>query len=93
MTQQPELLFGTSRAMQQVLDRCHRYARFRDPVLILGDPGTGKTVVAEYIHRLSGRSGQFVKEAAPNIPEHLERAELHGYVRGHSPARGIRTWV
>lgn len=82
MSQQPRLLLGTSPAVRKVLDQCARFAPARDPVVLLGEPGTGKTVLAQRIHELSGRAGEFVKVAASHIPENLELAHLGGHSRG-----------
>jgi two-component system response regulator HydG len=82
MPRQLQLLFGTSAAISRALDACARYAGTSYPILILGAPGTGKTTVAAHVHRLSGRTGPFVKDAAPGIPEHLEHSHLGGHARG-----------
>jgi DNA-binding NtrC family response regulator len=82
MTQQPRLVFGTSRAIQQVVADCVRYAGVRYPLLILGARGTGKSVVARHIHTLSQRAGDFIKESGAAIPEHLEVSHLAGHARG-----------
>ncbi|MGH7535665.1 MAG: sigma 54-interacting transcriptional regulator [Gemmatimonadales bacterium] len=82
MPQQPRLLLGISAASTRALDRCVRYAPGRDTVVLSGEPGTGKTVLAEYIHRHSRRPGEFVKVSASHIPQHLELAHLGGHSRG-----------
>ncbi len=82
MRQQRPLLFGTSPAMTKALDQCARFARGRDPVLLEGEPGTGKTLLAEHLHRLSRRPGDFVKVSASHIPDNLELAHLGGHSRG-----------
>lgn len=82
MHRQPRLLFGTSAAITKVLDQCARFARARDPVVLLGERGTGKTVLAQHLHVLSGRPGQFVKVSSSHIPENLELAHLGGHSRG-----------
>lgn len=82
MRQQLRLLFGTSAAISKVLDQCARFARARDPVVLLGERGTGKTVLAQHLHDLSGRPGEFVKVSSSHIPENLELAHLGGHSRG-----------
>jgi DNA-binding NtrC family response regulator len=68
--------------MARALDQCARFARSRNPVVLTGEPGTGKTVLAEYIHQLSARSGEFVKVSASHIPPGLELGHLGGHNRG-----------
>ena len=82
MHRQPRLLFGTSASVAQVLDQCVRFARTSDPIVLLGERGTGKTALAEHIHGLSGRRGPFVEESAAGLPRDLELARLTGHVRG-----------
>lgn len=52
------------------------------PVLLLGESGTGKTYVAEYIHESSGREGLFITLNCTAIPESLLESELFGYAPG-----------
>ena len=82
MTQQLRLLFGTSHAIQKVVADAGRYASTRYPMLILGERGTGKSVLARHIHGLSARRGAFVRESAAAIPPNLELSHLVGHVRG-----------
>jgi transcriptional regulator with PAS, ATPase and Fis domain len=52
-------------------------------ILITGETGTGKTLMARQIHRLSPRSdGPFLELNCTNLPEHLVEAELFGYEKG-----------
>jgi DNA-binding NtrC family response regulator len=94
MAQQLRLLFGASAPIAKVLHESARFAKSGHPLLLLGEPGTGKSVLAGYIHDLSGRGGSFIKESAAAIPEHLEVAHLGGHARGsftgaHSDRMGL----
>lgn len=51
-------------------------------ILLTGESGTGKEVFAEFIHRTSGRKGQFVTYNTASIPETLVESELFGTVKG-----------
>jgi DNA-binding NtrC family response regulator len=82
MPQQLRLLFGTSAPIAKVLHESARFAKTGYPLLLLGEPGTGKSVLARHVHDLSGRLGSFIKESAAAIPEHLEVAHLGGHARG-----------
>ena len=77
----PDLLFGDSAAMAHVLEACGRFAPSANPVLLVGQPGTGKTALAKHIHGLS-RRGPFVCCSMAGIPPHLEHSHLCGHVRG-----------
>lgn len=59
-----------------------RIARSPLPLLVLGETGTGKEVVARALHHASGRSGAFVAENCAALPESLLEAELFGARRG-----------
>ncbi len=72
-----------SEPMRQVARTAARVAPTPAPVLITGESGSGKGVVARVIHRLSGEEGRpFVAINCPTIPETLLESELFGYRRG-----------
>jgi len=73
----------SSPMFQSVLDRAHRIARFPSTVLIEGETGVGKEVVANWIHRHSSRAHlPFIKINCGAIPETLLESELFGYEKG-----------
>jgi two-component system response regulator AtoC len=77
------VVFGKSDAMQALRSRMDKVASANVPVLIHGESGTGKDIVARMIHALSPwKSGPFVKVNCPAIPGTLLESELFGYERG-----------
>ncbi len=75
-------LVGSSEAMRRVKRAIRRYARLRAPVLIVGESGTGKDLVARALHELGTRSGQYVPLNVAALPDSLLDAELFGHRRG-----------
>jgi DNA-binding NtrC family response regulator len=76
-------VIGEHPAIQAVLDRIHCVADTDASVLIRGETGTGKEVIARLIHASSARSsGPFVAVNMAAIPESLAESELFGHVRG-----------
>lgn len=73
-----------SDTMEKIVDLAMRIANFNTPVLLLGESGVGKDVLAHYIHQMSDRSrtGSFVKVNCGAIPENLLESELFGYEAG-----------
>jgi two-component system response regulator AtoC len=81
-----DLFFITaSPAMQKVRARAELLGQVNAPVLILGEPGSGKEVTARLIHKLSVRSGfRFVKVSCAALSGDFIESELFGYSRGTS---------
>ena len=75
-------LVGSSRIIRDLVGRAARAARDRYPVLLVGESGVGKEVVARLIHELSETRGRFVAVNCAAIPETLFESELFGHVRG-----------
>lgn len=76
-------LIGDTPAMRAVIDIIERVADADVPVLVTGETGTGKGVVARALHAESRRSGApFVQVNCAAIPETLLESELFGHVRG-----------
>ena len=72
-----------SRSMRTLLETLARVAPSDANVLILGENGTGKGVIAQRLHDASGRAGSsFVKVNMGGIPETVFEAEMFGHVRG-----------
>jgi two-component system response regulator HydG len=75
-------LIGESPAMLAVYEQIEKVGRTPSPVLILGETGTGKELVAESIHRASGRPGQFVAVNCGSLSRELAASELFGHEKG-----------
>lgn len=73
-------LITRSDSMFQLLNLCKKVACSDIPILIQGESGTGKTILAKYIHEHSPRKGQpFLSLNCAAIPENLLESELFGY--------------
>src|SRR5206468_4129242 len=76
-------LIAESPAMREALETVARVAEHPTTVLITGERGTGKEVIAQAIHRASPRAaGPFVAVNCAAIPDTLLESELFGYVKG-----------
>ena len=77
------IVFGQSETMQALRSRMDKVASANVPVLIHGESGTGKDIIARMIHALSPwKGGPFVKVNCPAIPGTLLESELFGYEKG-----------
>src|SRR5580704_5601548 len=71
------IVFGRSDAMQAVRSRMDKVAAANVPVLIQGESGTGKDIIARLVHgRSPWRTGPYVKVNCPAIPGTLLESEL-----------------
>jgi len=75
-------VIGRHPAIARVLDLVDRIARTPATVLVTGESGTGKSLLAREIHRRSGRGGRFVEVACGSLSESLLESELFGHVAG-----------
>lgn len=73
---------GSSEAMRRVAEDVRRHARTRAPILIQGESGTGKDLIARAIHTLGRPSGPYVPLNVGAIAESLADSELFGHRRG-----------
>jgi len=81
--QQYSHLIGSSRAMQTIYETIEHVAKTDTNVLIIGDSGTGKELIANAIHFHSRRAEQeFVKVNCSALPKELIESELFGYIKG-----------
>jgi TyrR family helix-turn-helix protein/PAS domain S-box-containing protein len=72
-----------SKSMEEIMVIADNVAKVDSNVLITGESGVGKSVLAEYIHNMSGRSNElFVNINCGAIPESLLESELFGYEKG-----------
>ncbi len=78
----PGSLLGESDAMARVRASIERFAKLRGPVLIIGESGTGKDIVARALHDASGRDGRYLPLNVAALPDGLLDAELFGHVKG-----------
>jgi formate hydrogenlyase transcriptional activator len=78
-----EQLIGNSRALESVLGHVERVAPTDSTVLLQGETGTGKELIARAIHNISSRCGQpYIKLNCAAIPFDLLESELFGHERG-----------
>ena len=81
-----EQIIGNSPALESVLEQTERVAPTDSTVLIQGETGTGKELIAHAIHNLSSRCGRaFIRLNCAAIPLDLLESELFGHEKARSP--------
>lgn len=82
-TRRHQVMVGSSPPMRKLVTEMRRAADSDSRILVMGENGTGKELVARQLHRLSRRSGgPFVDVNCAAIPEELIESELFGHVKG-----------
>jgi NtrC-family two-component system response regulator AlgB len=80
---EPEEFDSRNPKMRQIFEMAKRVAGSQSTVLITGESGTGKSVLAKWIHKNSARAGQgFVDVNCATLSENLLESELFGHVKG-----------
>lgn len=75
------LIIGSAPELLAALDRARTLAPTDMPILITGETGTGKELLAHYVHRLSGRTG-FMDIDCGTLPPDLTESVLYGHTKG-----------
>ena len=72
-----------SKPMREVMRRVNAAAKLNIPILLLGETGTGKSLMAQYIHRRSPRrDAHFIKVNCPSLSNSLFESEIFGHAKG-----------
>ncbi len=78
-----DAVIGAEGGLREVMQQVESIAHLKNTILLLGETGTGKEVIANAIHRLSPRRGEaFIKVNCGSIPENLIDSELFGHEKG-----------
>ncbi len=76
-------IIGHSQALQTVLDKVKRVAKSNSAIMLRGETGTGKEMIANAVHQLSPRkAGPFIKLNCAALPESVLESELFGHEKG-----------
>ncbi|MFP6584638.1 MAG: sigma-54 dependent transcriptional regulator [Candidatus Hydrogenedentota bacterium] len=75
-------LVGSSEAIQKLRHEIEEVAATDMSVMILGETGTGKDVIARSLHHVGNKKGEYVKICCPALPEQLLESELFGHESG-----------
>jgi two-component system response regulator HydG len=91
-------LIGQSKSISDIKSLIERVSPHNTPVLIVGETGVGKEVVARLIHKASGRKGNFVDINCSAIPRDLFEGELFGFKAGSftgaiKSKKGLAQWA
>jgi transcriptional regulator with GAF, ATPase, and Fis domain/uncharacterized protein HemY len=78
----PEKIVANSPKMKECIRLIEQVAPTSTNILLIGETGTGKSVLARLIHQKSGRKGSFVKVDLGNVSDTLFESELFGYAKG-----------
>lgn len=82
-----------NKAVLEVLDLARKSAPSNASILILGESGTGKSVIAKYIHQLSARKNEpFITVSCPSLSRELFESEVFGHVKGAFTGAIAHTW-
>ena len=83
ISQSGDKVVGAEAGLKEVMDKVSQIAHLKNTILLLGETGTGKEVVANAIHRQSPRKKEpFIKVNCGAIPENLIDSELFGHEKG-----------
>ncbi len=77
-----EGIIATSPKIIKILDSAEKVSKFNTTILLTGESGVGKNVIAKYIHHQSKRTGALVEINCGSIPDALLESELFGYAPG-----------
>ena len=75
-------IVGSSDSLKKLMNQVERIAPTSATVLLQGETGVGKELIARHLHKLSGRTGEFITVSLAAIPENLIEAELFGVEKG-----------
>ncbi|MCJ7663594.1 MAG: sigma-54 dependent transcriptional regulator, partial [Desulfobacterales bacterium] len=92
------ILIGKSRPLEEIRSLIDKVSPHPTPVLIVGETGVGKEVVARLIHKVSNRKGNFVDINCSAIPRDLFEGELFGFKAGSFTGatknkKGLAQWA
>lgn len=76
------VVVGESEPMRKIMEMVSSLASTDLTILLTGETGTGKDLLAQYIHHRSGRPGEFVSVNSAAIPNEIVESELFGHSRG-----------